>query len=115
MKRERIVRHSAEEILAMIAAGEDRSDWTRVDAMTEEELERAIAEDPDADIIDPDWANAVAMPGFKTPISIRLDDDVLAFFRDGGAGYQKRINAVLRSYMDHTLKRRAKRKANAAE
>ena len=51
----------------------------------------------------------------KTPISIRLDDDVLAFFKEGGAGYQKRINAVLRSYMDHTLKRRAKRKPNAAE
>lgn len=117
MSKERIVSYTAEELLAKLASGElkSQSDWARVDAMTEEELERAIAEDPDADILDPDWANAVAMPGFKTPISIRLDADVLAFFKAGGAGYQKRINAVLRSYMDHTLKRRSKRKSDAAE
>jgi len=54
------------------------------------------------------------VPPSKTPISIRLDDDVLAFFKEGGAGYQKRINAVLRSYMTHTRKRRAKR-SSAAE
>lgn len=117
MKKEHIVRYTADELLEKIASGElkSQSDWARVDAMTEEDLERAIAEDPDADIVDPDWANAVAVPAYKTPISIRLDADVLAFFREGGAGYQKRINAVLRSYMDHTRKRRAKRKSDAAE
>ena len=47
--------------------------------------------------------------------TIRLDDDVLAFFKAGGPGYQKRINAVLRSYMTHTLKRRKGRRSDAAE
>lgn len=118
MSEEHIVRYTAEELLHKLATGElkDQTDWARVDAMTEEELERAIAADPDADIPDPDWANAVlVVPPAKTPISIRLDDDVLAFFKAGGPGYQKRINAVLRSYMTHTEKRRAKRKPNAAE
>lgn len=118
MKNERIVRYTAEELRRKLASGELKSqtDWARVDAMTEEDLERAIASDPDADIADPDWENAVlVIPPSKTPISIRLDDDVLAFFKEGGAGYQKRINAVLRSYMMHTQKRRAKRKPDAAE
>ncbi|MDR3373934.1 MAG: BrnA antitoxin family protein [Ancalomicrobiaceae bacterium] len=118
MSEERIVRYTIEEIRSKLATGElkGQTDWARVDAMTEEDLERAIAEDPDADIPDPDWSNAVlVIPGGKTPISIRLDDDVLSFFKKGGPGYQKRINAVLRSYMTHALKRQQKRKPEAAE
>jgi uncharacterized protein (DUF4415 family) len=42
------------------------------------------------------------LPEPKAAISIRLDTDVLAFFKAGGAGYQSRINAVLRSYMKST-------------
>lgn len=42
----------------------------------------------------------------KTAISIRLDDDVLAFFKAEGPGYQRRINAVLRSYMAQARKMR---------
>jgi len=36
----------------------------------------------------------------KTAVSLRLDADVLDWFRSRGAGYQTRINAVLRAYMD---------------
>lgn len=36
----------------------------------------------------------------KKLISLRLDADVVAFFRSQGKGYQTRINAVLRAYMD---------------
>ncbi len=35
----------------------------------------------------------------KVPISIRVDVDVLAYFKELGAGYQRRMNAVLRTYM----------------
>ena len=35
----------------------------------------------------------------KEPVSIRLDADVLEFFKRDGKGYQTRINTVLRSYM----------------
>jgi uncharacterized protein (DUF4415 family) len=53
-----------------------------------------------------DWSDLeIDAPG-KTPISIRLDDDVLAFFKQGGPGYQKRINAVLRAYMQHNRRGR---------
>ena len=40
----------------------------------------------------------------KKAISIRVDEDVLDFFRKEGEGYQRRINAVLRSYMQQKVK-----------
>ena len=39
------------------------------------------------------------MPQPKKPVAIRLDEDVLIWFQKQGAGYQSRINAVLRAYM----------------
>lgn len=47
-----------------------------------------------------DWANAVIVyPPQKKMVSIRLDADVLAFFKANGKGYQTRINAVLKSFV----------------
>lgn len=50
----------------------------------------------------PDWTHTADLlqpgPG-KRQISLRLDADVLDFFKQGGRGYQSRINAVLRAYM----------------
>lgn len=48
------------------------------------------------------WKNAeVKIPVEKTAISIRLDNDILEFFKKQGKGYQSKINAVLRSYVEH--------------
>ena len=48
------------------------------------------------------WDAAVPVaPVAKTPISLRVDADVLAWFRECGPRYQTRMNAVLRSYMEH--------------
>jgi uncharacterized protein (DUF4415 family) len=38
-----------------------------------------------------------AIPGVKEQVTLRIDQDVLEFFRDGGPGWQDRINAALRS------------------
>jgi uncharacterized protein (DUF4415 family) len=86
-----------------------QTDWKRVDAMTDEDVERAIADDPDwAEFRDIDWTQVETVRNeVKTPISIRLDPDVLAFFKAEGAGYQKRINAVLRSFVAQKKKARA--------
>ncbi len=79
------------------------TDWTRFDALTDDDIARAVANDPDAVPIDLDWSDAVlVMPSKKKAISIRVDEDVLAFFKRGGDGYQGRMNAVLRSYMQQT-------------
>ena len=81
-----------------------KTDWARLDAMTDEEVEASIANDPDwAEFKDIDWSDAVlVMPAKKKAISIRVDEDVLDFFKKEGDGYQRRINAVLRSFMDQT-------------
>ena len=57
--------------------------------------------DPDwVEFKDVDWTSAdLVVPPRKRPISIRVDEDVLDFFKGQGTGYQRRINAVLRAYM----------------
>ena len=48
-----------------------------------------------------DWANVkVAWPQAKQAISLRIDQDILGWFRDGGPGYQTRMNAGLRAFVD---------------
>lgn len=82
-----------------------KTDWARVDALTDEDIAKAVANDPDAAPIDIDWSDAVlVMPAKKKAISIRVDEDVLDFFKQQGDGYQRRINAVLRSYMQQKAK-----------
>jgi uncharacterized protein (DUF4415 family) len=55
------------------------------------------------------WASAqVVEPVTKQPISLRVDKDVLDWFKAQGPRYQSRINAVLRSYMDQSGSRRRK-------
>ncbi|MFN3722460.1 MAG: BrnA antitoxin family protein [Paracoccaceae bacterium] len=48
-----------------------------------------------------DWANAVLVdPANKQMVSLRLDADILNFFKSNGKGYQTRMNAVLRAYVE---------------
>jgi len=48
------------------------------------------------------WADAdIVMPKKKQPISLRVDTDVVDWFKKQGKQYQSRMNAVLRSYMEH--------------
>ena len=82
-----------------------QTDWSRVDAIGEAELAAAIAADPDDPVNDPGfWQRAeLVYPAAKERVTVRLDRDVLTWFRSQGRGYQTRINAVLRAYMaaDH--------------
>jgi uncharacterized protein (DUF4415 family) len=76
----------------------DRSNWPRVDAMTDADIARAIAKDPDTFTVD-DWTDAeLVMPVKKRSIHLRIDPDVLDYFRGTGRGYLTRMNGVLRAY-----------------
>lgn len=78
-------------------------DWSEFDKLDDRQIEEAVARDRDAAPVGDDdfWKNArVVMPVPKQAISIRIDEDVLSFFKGLGPGYQSRINAVLRSYME---------------
>ncbi len=55
----------------------------------------------DSPELGPDFfARAILWPGPKKQITLRVDPDVLAFFRKLGRGYQTTMNAVLRKYME---------------
>ncbi len=98
MSEERITRRSLD------SPGTDRTNWERVDSLTDEDIKAAIRDDPDAaPILDDNWFKTarVVLPPGKAPISIRIDRDVLEWFRASGEPYQTRINAVLRAYMEH--------------
>lgn len=98
MSEKRIIRKSAEEIEQM----ESRTDWARVDALTDEEIEQAVREDPDAELLDAEWfrtAQLVVPSSEKTRINIRLDADIVDYFKQQGRGYQTRINDVLKAYV----------------
>ena len=85
-----------------------KTDWAVVDALSDEEIEKAIRNDPDAVPLDFDWSKGVlVIPPKKKAISIRVDEDVLDYFKKEGSGYQRRITAVLRSYMQQKRKKRA--------
>jgi uncharacterized protein (DUF4415 family) len=89
------------------AAQRPRTDWTRVDALTDEDIEAAVRDDPDAPpIVDEDWfaSATLVLPEPKEQISIRLDRDVLEHFRKYPR-YQTRINAILRAAMEHEKKK----------
>lgn len=69
---------------------------------------QSVADKPDADIdysdiaaLTPEfWAkHRVAPVAPKAQVTLRIDRDVLDYFREGGAGYQTRINDVLRSFV----------------
>jgi uncharacterized protein (DUF4415 family) len=106
--KETIVRFTAAELAAKRARGESRTDRARILAKTESELERDIASDSDWRDVPRNWAESAeaVMPQPKQLLSLRLDQDVVRWFRDQGPGYQTRINAVLRVFMQEQTKQR---------
>lgn len=99
------MRYTREEIEAL---GPGQTDWERVANLTDEEIAAAVADDPDAVPIDLDWSDAEwVIPVRKQPVSIRLDEDVLTFFKETGPRYQTRINEVLRRFMKRQMEKKA--------
>jgi uncharacterized protein (DUF4415 family) len=65
-------------------------------------IERSVASDPDTFMPDEEWFKRarLVVPQPKKMVTLRLDPDVLAWFQKSGKGYQTRINAVLRAFVD---------------
>jgi len=79
-----------------------QTDWERL----RREEEAGIEPERDENEPELDWSKTrLVIPNPKSAVSIRLDADVLAFFKSQGRGYQTRINAVLRAYMEAVTKR----------
>jgi uncharacterized protein (DUF4415 family) len=99
-KRSATVRYTAKQIEAKVAQGQDRTDWRKASAMTGKKLEASIRADPDDIREEPDWTQAVmGIPVPKDHINIRVDHDVLEWFKASGRGYQTLMNKVLRAFV----------------
>lgn len=78
------------------------TDWKRIAGLSDAEIERMAAGDADNPATKKaDWARAfIGAPPLKTPVNAKFDVDVVEWFRSQGRGYQARMNAVLRHYME---------------
>ena len=105
-KKGNIVSYTDNELREMQERGESKSDWAKAFAMTDEEIEAAIASDPDEAGMVVDWSTGTTeIPQPKAVLNMRVDQDIMEFFRNQGKGYQTKINAVLRTYVDQRLHR----------
>jgi uncharacterized protein (DUF4415 family) len=94
-KQDRIVRYTSEQLAAMPS----ETNWAKVDAFSQEEVERMADEDEGP--LPEGWEETIVLgvPEPKKDVHIRLDPAVLRWFKAHGPGYQTRINAVLRSFV----------------
>ncbi|MBW4581449.1 MAG: BrnA antitoxin family protein [Tildeniella nuda ZEHNDER 1965/U140] len=78
-----------------------QTDWQRLDAMSDEDIDLS-----DCPEITPEmFAKAVVRRGLpvtkaKAQVTLRIDSDVLEWFKSQGRGYQTQINQLLRAYME---------------
>lgn len=77
------------------------SDFARLDKMTDEDIDYSNI----PPITDEMWAKGFLRKGFKpvprkSQLTLRIDNDVIDFFKEQGRGYQTRINQLLRAYME---------------
>ncbi len=93
-KEENIVSYTTEELDRM----PDRTDWERLRAMRDEDIDTSDIPELGEDFF---RLAKIVVPGPKTPVNIRLDNEVLAWFKKRGKGYQSHINAVLKAFI-HT-------------
>ena len=73
-----------------------KTDWKRLSRMKDKDID--TSDIPELD--DAFFQNAELRLPPKQPVTLRLDADVLAWFKEGGPGYQTRINKLLRRYME---------------
>lgn len=86
------------------------TDWPRIDAMTDKDID--FSDTPE---VTPEmFARGVVRVGLrpvskKELLTLRVDQDVLVWFRAQGRGYQTRINQLLRAYMEANQRQSEKR------
>ena len=97
MSEDNIETYSSEELEAMRLEGKGQTDWERVKNITDEDID--VSDDPVLE--DSFWDKAeLVIPEVKERITIRIDRAVLEFFQRQGPGYQTRMNAVLKAYVE---------------
>ena len=73
-----------------------KTNWARLEKMPDKDIDFSDI----AELDDAFFRNAEIQLPTKQSVTIRLDSDVLAWFKQQGKGYQTRINQLLRRYME---------------
>lgn len=98
MSKENIVKRTIDLTKPPVLTAEQKARLNRLAAMSDDQIDYSDIPPMPEDAV---WVRAVDVASKnKQQITLRLDADVLAFFREAGNRYQSRINAVLRSYMN---------------
>ena len=100
MKKNKNIRsYTAAELKAKRA--KSLTDLRKVDAISDEKLEQLIAQDEDERGIRPDWTRAkLILPQAKQSIHLRLEKNIIDFFKKRGKGHITKMQAVLKAYVD---------------
>jgi uncharacterized protein (DUF4415 family) len=99
--KKKIARRTSAQLTALRRAGKSQTDWARIRAMRDADIDFS-----DSSEITPDmFAKAIVQRGEqpvyrKTQLTLRVDRDVVDWFKGQGRGYQTRINALLRAYKE---------------
>jgi uncharacterized protein (DUF4415 family) len=101
-RKNSIARFTDDELAVMLS----ETDWARVDSTSQADVERHA--DADSGPLPEGWADTVVLgaPEAKRDVHIRLDPAVVRWFKAAGPGYQTRINAVLRAFVDERTRAR---------
>jgi uncharacterized protein (DUF4415 family) len=75
---------------------DSKTDWQRLATMDDADIDTSDMPELDEAF----FRNAQLVSPTKQPVTLRLDADVLDWFKSEGKGYQTRINKLLRSYME---------------
>lgn len=76
---------------------EGKTDWNRLETLPDDQIDYSDIPELDETF----WAKAqLRLPETKDRVTLRLDHDVLQWLKNQGKGYQTRINAILRQYME---------------
>jgi uncharacterized protein (DUF4415 family) len=79
---------------------ESGTDLNKVDAMTDAELEQAIAGDEEERDLYPEWTQAkLVVPEPKQSVHLRLEQEIIDYFKAQGKGHISRMQAVLKAYV----------------
>jgi uncharacterized protein (DUF4415 family) len=95
-----IVKHTAAELRALQKRGVVKTDWKAA-------AQKPLPSGRDADdaMEEIDWLTTeLPKPRHKAPMTLRLDADMLGWFRAQGKGYQTKINAILRRYFEQHMR-----------
>ncbi|MCL1477387.1 BrnA antitoxin family protein [Marinobacter sp. M3C] len=79
-----------------------KTDWKRLTEMEDDAIDTSDISELD----DKFFQNAELLIPAKQPVTLRIDEDVLVWFKAQGRGYQTRINKLLRHYMESQVTKR---------